>query len=433
MEQTTSTAAPIPTVSRVLADGRLIELVRSVEGRTLLALWDGTKTEFVEKIALSPAEHLVPVPATNSLIQHDAVVLPATAEPYGDVATLVEEILRYIDRYVVLSDWFRHLAAYYVLLTWVYDAFDELPYLRVQANWGSGKTRALLVIGSLCYRAFFASGASTVSPIFHTLHTFRGTLILDEADFRFSDQTAELSKILNNGNARGFPVFRTAITQKREFDPRAFQVFGPKIVAMRKSFEDEALESRFITERIDRQRMRPGIPINLPAQQRTEALELRNKLLQYRFEHRLSVCANESLADPELSPRTNQILIPLLSVVPDTTARDEIRVALRRLEKESAATRSTNIEADVLTILAELCGGSRDSIAVAEVAARLAQRAAGEYERPITNRYVGSVLRSGLGLQTYKTGGVYRVTVDRGRLSGLSARYGIDEHVRSES
>ena len=89
------------------------------------------------------------------------------------------------------------MAAHYVLFSWVYDAFNEVPYIRFQGDYGTGKTRALLVVGSVCYKPFFASGASTVSPIFHILDAFRGTLILDEADFRFSDEKAEIVKVLN--------------------------------------------------------------------------------------------------------------------------------------------------------------------------------------------------------------------------------------------
>ena len=81
-----------------------------------------------------------------------------------------------------------------------------------------------------------------------TLDAFRGTLIFDEADFRFSDERAAIVKILNNGNVRGMPVLRTMMNRQREFNPQAFQVFGPKIVATRGSYEDKAHESRFITE-----------------------------------------------------------------------------------------------------------------------------------------------------------------------------------------
>src|SRR3546814_613772 len=160
-----------------------------------------------------------------------------------------------------------------------------MPYLRFRGDVGTGKTRALTIIGSLCYKPFFASGASTVSPLFHTLDAFRGTLVIDEADFRFSDEKAEIVKILNNGNVKGLPVLRTMQTDQREFNPRAFQVFGPKIVAARGSFEDRALESRFLTEEMGQRRPRRDIPINLPDAHREEALVLRNKLLLYRFRH----------------------------------------------------------------------------------------------------------------------------------------------------
>src|SRR5205814_1040973 len=144
-------------------------------------------------------------------------------------------------------------------------------YLRLRGDFGTGKTRSLLTIGSICYKPFFASGASTVSPIFHTLNAFRGTLIFDEADFRFSDARAELVKILNNGNVRGMPVLRTMMNRQREFNPEAFQVFGPKIVATRGSYEDKGLESRFITAEMGSRKLRTDVPISLPESFKVEA------------------------------------------------------------------------------------------------------------------------------------------------------------------
>src|SRR5262249_42446338 len=145
------------------------------------------------------------------------------------------------------------------------------------------KTRFLLTVGSLCYKPMFASGASSVSPLFRMLHALRGTLIIDEGDFRFSDAKAEIIKILNNGNAKGFPVLRTEEAGKGEYDPVAFHVFGPKLVATRGMFQDRALESRCITEDTGGRKLRPDIPLNLPDEYNAEALELRNKLLLFRF------------------------------------------------------------------------------------------------------------------------------------------------------
>ena len=46
------------------------------------------------------------------------------------------------------------------------------------------------------------------------------------ADFRFSDERAEIVKILNTGNVAGLPVLRTMMNRDREFNPQAFQVFS---------------------------------------------------------------------------------------------------------------------------------------------------------------------------------------------------------------
>ncbi len=382
----------------------------------------------VDRVDLNGDAPLVPFSAENNLIKNEVVLLPSEPEIYGSEKELLSDIQSFIHRYVDLSPTFEKVATYYVLLTWLYDAFNDLPYLRLRGDFGSGKTRALLTIGSLCYKAFFASGASTVSPIFHTLDAFRGTLIFDEADFRFSDERAQIVKILNNGNVRGIPVLRTMMNRQREFNPQAFQVFGPKIVATRGSYEDKGLESRFITEEMGSRQLRSDIPINLPNTFKEEARELRNKLLLYRFHRRSDAKTDESLVDPRLEPRLNQILLPLLSVVGDPNLRAELRSVALNAQAGLVAERGLLAEAQVLEILAELMAASdRASVPVADVTAGLIERYGAEYERPITNRWIGGILRRRFNLQTYKSHGVYVVPMtERTKVEMLCTRYGID-------
>jgi hypothetical protein len=419
----------IPAVSRRLPDGGVLELIYQPDTRrTAFAVFRGGEVSVESSLDVA-GERLVPVPATNNLIKHRALLLPEKPEPYGSTGELIAAIKEYLFRYVDLSERFQRIASYYILLTWVYDAFNELPYLRLRGDFGSGKTRALIVIGSLCYKSFFASGASTVSPIFHTLDTFRGTLIFDEADFRFSDEKSELVKIFNNGNAKGFPVLRTAVTVKREFDPRAFNVFGPKIVAMRRSFEDPALESRFLTEEMGQRSLRGDIPINLPDAQTAEARALRNQLLMYRFQSLNRIRVDESLVDPALSPRLNQILIPLLSIIDDERLQEALRDSVRSFDQNLYAERSASPEAGVLEILAELLEQSeRPNVPVSEVTAAFVTRFGQEYDRPITNRFIGGILRKRLRLSTYKSHGVYVLpATEKPTVDQLCIRYGVIE------
>lgn len=408
-------------VSAVFPNNVIVETIFDPINRktAFLVCRDG----LIERKAIFEHEgkHFRPIRPANNLLKHDAIRFASEATTHGDATSLLSDIERYLAAYVSLEPDARRLAAAYVLLTWVYDAFRELPYLRFRGDYGTGKTRALLVVGSITYKPFFASGASTVSPIFHTLDTFRGTLIFDEADFRFSDEKAELVKILNNGNAKGFPVLRTRVTERREFDPQAFVVYGPKIVGMRHTYEDRALESRFLS--ID---MLPGrsagTPLNLPLSQEEDALELRNKLLGYRLRERSRVGLDASLADPLLEARTNQILLPLLSVTPDEEVRRSIRNVACARETTMRADRGFSTEGRLIALLTDQ---ALDRRPLREVASAFSEAHAADYDRPITSRGMGTILRR-LGFHLYKSDGVYVLAPGQQSLIGaLAARYGV--------
>ena len=57
----------------------------------------------------------------------------------GSEAQLAAEIRQFIHRYLDFSESFENVATHYVLLTWLYDAFNELPYLRLRGDYGSGR------------------------------------------------------------------------------------------------------------------------------------------------------------------------------------------------------------------------------------------------------------------------------------------------------
>ena len=419
---------PLPILSSLLPDRRMVELVYDAsKGATRFAVWDGEEWKYATSVATGDHERLVPYSAKNSLIKNNIVLFPSEPAQFGSVEELVGELRSYLHRYVDLSDSFERLAAYYALFTWVHDRFNELPYLRLRGDYGTGKTRFLITLGSICYKPIFASGASTVSPLFHMLDRFGGTLIIDEADFRFSDERSDLAKILNNGNVRGFPVLRTESKDGREFNPRAFQVFGPKIIAMRKHFEDPALESRFITETSGGRGLRRDIPINLPPEQREEAQQLRNKLLMFRFRHFQKINPTPVALDPSIEPRLNQIYSPLSAVMDDKEARDDLRAIARQNSASLKADRGASVDAQVLTVIRYLLETSNKlSIPIGDIAELFARAYGKEYDRQVTNRWLGHLIRRKLNLLTQKSNGVFVIPVtERPKLEVLFERYGV--------
>src|SRR2546427_2970813 len=416
-----------PTVSTVLPDGSLAEMVCQ-ENRTLFCVSKDGEYCYEPNI-LYQYRVIVPYSPRNNLLTNEVVLFPSEAAEYGSEQELVAEIRAFIHRYVDVSPLFEQIASYYVLFTWVYDAFNELPYLRLRGDTGSGKTRFLLTVGSLCYKPIFASGASTVSPLFRILDSMRGTLIVDEGDFRFSDEKAELVKILNNGNGRGFPVLRSESVSGREFSPRAYTVFGPKLIATRGYFQDRALESRCLTEETGGRKLRDDIPINLTADYKREALELRNKLLMFRFRSFGKRQIDPALVDRSIEPRLAQIFVPLLSVIEDAGAREALRHVAREYHKELVAGRGMDVEAQVLEIIQELqLLNDGAGIAIKEIASRFIEQHGEDFERKVTPHWVGHIVRKKLQLKTEKRHGSYVVAATEGpKLVRLYEKYGVSD------
>jgi hypothetical protein len=417
-----------PTVSYVDEDQTLLELVYDARSRTTafaLSRPDQAPA-LVPHFDLPGGGRLVPYSATNNLVASGCVKLPSDLGDVLSTAELVGRIQAFLDRHVVLSPAFREIAPWYVLLSWVYDAFAELPYLRFRGDYGTGKSRALLAVGSLCYKPFFASGASTVSPIFHILNAFQGTLLLDEADFRFSDATSELVKILNNGNAAGLPVLRTLTNKNRELTPTAFKVYGPKILAMRKGFQDEALESRFITEETAKRPLDGSIPLHMPPDFAREAGALRNALLAWRLTNRFRVGVRPDRALQGVEPRVNQTALALLSLIDRSSTRALIARHLSAEQVRIYEERQRSLEGLMIaSLLAVRRRGSTD-LAVGDVTEAFNRAAAALLDAPVTARWVGNFLRARLQLTTVKAHSVYVIARTQApAISALAAKYGL--------
>src|SRR5713101_7141860 len=417
----------IPAVSAVLADGTILETVADREAkRTSFVLAKDGEWQSADSVPIDSSACLVPYSPRNNLLAHEVVLLPSKPEEYGSNDALLPKIESFIHRYVDVSPLFEKIASYYVLLTWVYDDFNELPYLRLRGEPGSGKTRFMLTVGSLCYKPIFASGASTVSPLFRILDSFRGTLVIDEGDFRLSDEQAEIVKILNNGNAKGFPVLRSEATANRgEFNPRAYEVYGPKLIATRGFFKDRALESRCLTEETGGRALREDLPISLPESFKDEAQSLRNQLLLYRFRNFRARKPVADLADRAIEPRLNQIFLPLLSVVSDAKDREELRALARRYHGEMVNERGMDLEAQVLECIRDLRESGRP-LAIKDITSWLVDRHGDEYERKLTTKWIGNVIRRKLQLRPVRGSAGYLIPPEElPKVDRLYERYGI--------
>jgi len=422
------TKEKIKTTGQMLPDGTIIEMVlNSEKNKTELIVKDGDKIVNCDKFQAGDKIYL-PYGENNNLIKNNIILLPSKASEYESSKDLVSDIQKFINKYVDLDPLFEKLCSYYILLSWVYDGFNQLPYFRKSGDFGTGKTRFLTVIGSLCYKPIFASGSSSTAALFHILDTFRGTLVLDEADFRYSDEKAELTKVLNNGFTKGYPVLRCAFNKNKEFDPVGYQVYGCKILASRKHFSDPALESRFISEKPRFSIIRSDIPIELPELFNKETLALRNQLLTYRFnmlEPILKCRTNHVIEGAE--PRINQIFSPLLQLINDD--EDELINDIKQLALEYSRQiqkgRSETIEFHVLSAI-KFLSKNREKVTIGDITNYVMMQYSDFYDRKVTAKWIGYVVSKSLCIKTQKVGGFFSISPNQEKyLNTLYARYSV--------
>lgn len=398
----------------VVTDEILAETIYDpITGETQFAIFKDGELEFSSTLELN-GETIFPLDGRGDIVSKGVVLLPATATDYESDKELLTSIQSFIHRHLEISPMFERIATYYVLLSWQYDRFYELPYLRAIGDLGSGKSRFLQTVGSICYRPIFTGGATTTAPIFRILDEIKGTLVLDEADLRFSDMTTDIVKILNLGYQKtGGSVLRMVGKENREM--KAFDVFSPKIVATRETFSDKALESRFLVEHMGSSSLRKDIPRRLSDEFYMEARELRNKLLMWRFKNYRKELIFDETGIEGIHPRLHQIAIPLLTIIEDEEMKDSLRQFVKEYDGELAADRGQSWEADItLAILKIQEKRSGDLLTVKEITEE-ANSLLDFTDDNLHAKKVGWIMRTKLHLKTYRARNGYTLSLIKNR------------------
>lgn len=226
-----------------------------------------------------------------------------------DAETLLKRVKEFIARYVDLGQRDLELAAYYVLFTWFSRKVSTAAYLRFLADTGKGKTRAKQVIGDLSFYPVYAAGASSFSGMARTQQKWRGTLIIDEADFS-GDKESQLTKYLNLGFERGQYYILSDKKNPRTQD--YFDPFGAKVIAMREPFNDNATEGRLLSISM-RETADINIPIILGMEYQRDMRQLRDEIARFIITHWSIVNGAKMLRfdDLKIEPRLKQLAMPL--------------------------------------------------------------------------------------------------------------------------
>jgi len=136
-QTTTSQKTEQPITSMVSSDGILYELLYDSKNMksSLIQYKKGhscIQNSFTEK----GNQIITPYSPHNPLLSQKLILFPEKIEEYGDEGKLLTEIQSFIHRYVDVTETFELVATYYVLLSWVFDTFNEIPYLKCEVIMG---------------------------------------------------------------------------------------------------------------------------------------------------------------------------------------------------------------------------------------------------------------------------------------------------------
>ena len=147
-------------------------------------------------------------------------------------ANVCERFAHYLDFAPDTAPGTTATLALWTILSYVYPAWDAVPYLYVGGPMGSGKSRVLAVLQRLAFRPLSSSNL-TAPTLFRTLHAAGGTMLFDEAERlrQSTPEQQEIQSVFLCGYRRGGCATRLEPLAAGGFRPVRFDVFGPKALA----------------------------------------------------------------------------------------------------------------------------------------------------------------------------------------------------------
>ena len=215
---------------------------------------------------------------------------PLSGEPMEPGLDLWDSVRGYVYDHVELPDERLYdIVTAWILLSWIKEGFDIVPYLRFLGMKNTGKTRGLRVLLHLCYRGVL-SPSITEAVLYRLCHDYNVTYLLDETEHYSNEAKASIQNVLNAGYKRDSQVLRCATAEDGSIIVVGFDVFGPKGIAGTRTLRD-TLESRCVPIIMARNTRDVRYDID-----RRGAKELRSKLLLWRFRrlHDLDVLSEDS-------------------------------------------------------------------------------------------------------------------------------------------
>lgn len=273
-----------------LSDGTLLEMIEDPRDttKTCFAVYSNKLVLLANKFDYQ-GRVLVPPSRVHTDVEH--VRLASGAMACGEIHDLIRDITNILADCLDLERDFRYLISAFAISTWLPEKLPVAPYLALVGPPSSGKTTAMRVLTSLCYRGLLTADISS-SAFYDISHRFRPTILLDET--LTAGRPRELMHLLKASNSPDCVSLRK---------DKARLAYGPKVFSWLELPHDQALNSRCIIVPM-RRSSRTDLKHPRDPQVLADAREMRMRLLQFRFERFQNVSVKKIRSDARLSARS---------------------------------------------------------------------------------------------------------------------------------
>lgn len=396
----------------------------SIEGGDYEFLIYDKKTGTTRKVKSFEYCGKVFCPIVDDISANNGVALPTDATEYEDTQKLIDQIHEFLKKYIELPEFYEKFLPNLALFYWVYESFPFIPYLQFVGRTSTGKSTAMEVFGSICYKPINTTGSLTIASVFRVATSWKGTLLIDEFE-KAGENAREMISFLKSGVSDNL-ILRTEGEVKKEV--KAYVVKAPKIFTSENPINDAGLQSRTIVIKMEKNK-RP-VPLYRLPHYFEEAQDIRNKLLLWRLRNLNAVDLTKiEFGFPELKfldKRVQQVITPIYYFSGEKTKEDILQFA-KEQEAETKRERRESLHGVIFEAMYDTY--CKEGVVPIGQIANIINPIGTKY--PVNEKKIGNVIRKILGFDIVRKGheNIRHVVLDgqEEKVKELLEYYGIEE------